>query len=246
MVQSYIKTVSSHGALVNSSLALAAGKALIQKYLKAVGNIDIDSSSWTKSLFKRMGYVRWMKTSSKVKIPDGTRREIEFLFHHEIITTIEKHNVSGSMIIDINQTPLKYVHTTNFTLVEKEATSVTMEGGSDKTWTTGTFRITFSNKFSPMQVTYGGKTVQTFPCFKLPEEFSLSANPAHFSNSSEFTKLFEEVTIPYFQKEQKKLNLSPIQKYLRSLTTIICLANIPLNMTKYYQPLDLTVNGHVT
>ena len=24
----------------------------------------------------------------------------------------------------------------------------------------------------------------------------------------------------------------------------ICLANIPPNMTKYYQPLDLTVNGH--
>ena len=31
MVQSYIKAVSSRGALVNSSLAIAAGKALIQK-----------------------------------------------------------------------------------------------------------------------------------------------------------------------------------------------------------------------
>ena len=71
------QAVSSHGALVNSSLAIVAGKALIQKYPNAVGNIDIDSSSWTNSLFKRMGYVRWMKTSSKVKIPDGARREID-------------------------------------------------------------------------------------------------------------------------------------------------------------------------
>ena len=86
MVQSYIKAVSSRGALVNSSLAKATAKALIQKYPHTVGNIDIDSSSWAKSLFKRMGFVRRMKTSSKVTIPDGARREIEFLFHHEIVT----------------------------------------------------------------------------------------------------------------------------------------------------------------
>ena len=60
MVQSYIKAVSSRDALVNLSLAIAAGKALIQKYSNAVRNIDIDLSKWTKSLFKRMGYVRWM------------------------------------------------------------------------------------------------------------------------------------------------------------------------------------------
>ena len=44
-VQLYIKAVSSRGAIVNSSLAIAAGKALIQKYPNAVGNIDIDSST---------------------------------------------------------------------------------------------------------------------------------------------------------------------------------------------------------
>ena len=58
MVQSYIKAVSSHGAIMNSSLSITAGKVLIQKYPNAVGNIDIDSSSWTKSLFKCMGCIR--------------------------------------------------------------------------------------------------------------------------------------------------------------------------------------------
>ena len=45
MVQSYIKAVSSCGALVNLNQAIAAGRALIQKYPDAVGNIDIDSPS---------------------------------------------------------------------------------------------------------------------------------------------------------------------------------------------------------
>ena len=135
-----------------------------------------------------------------------------------------------------------------------------MEGGSDKGYITGTFGNTFGNEFLPMELIYGGKTVQSLSRFKFPQEFSLSANPAHFSNSSESIKLFEEVIIPYFQKEQKKLNLSQIYKGLiimdvfkgqmtsEVLTNFngnnICLANIPPQMTKYCQLLDLTVNGH--
>ena len=43
------------------------------------------------------------------------------------------------MIIYIDQTPLKYVPTDNFTLAGKGAKSVIMEGGSDKRCITGTF-----------------------------------------------------------------------------------------------------------
>jgi len=66
MVQTYINAVSSSGGLVTRTLANATAKALKTRYLKLVGNIDVDSSSWAKSLFKRMGFVRRMKTSSKV------------------------------------------------------------------------------------------------------------------------------------------------------------------------------------
>ena len=43
-----------------------------------------------------------MKTSSKVSIPDGARKEIEFLFHHEIVSLIEEHDIACSMIINID------------------------------------------------------------------------------------------------------------------------------------------------
>ena len=76
-----------------------------------------------------------------------------------------------------------------------------MEGGSDKRSITGTFSITFSNIFLPIQPNYGGEIVESLPCFKFPQEFSLSANPTHFSNSSKSVKLFEEVMISYLQKE---------------------------------------------
>ena len=167
---------------MNSSLAIAASKAFIHKYPNVVGSINIVLSTWTKSLFKRMGYVRRMKTLSKIKIPDGARRETEFPFHHEIVTMTEKHNIPVSMIINIDQTPLKYVPTSNFILVEHGTTSVTMEGGSDKRYIIGTLSIPFSNKFLPMQLIYDGKIVQSLPHFKFPQEFSLSANPTIFPN----------------------------------------------------------------
>ena len=107
MVQTYIKAVSSRGGLVTRTLANAAAKALMARYPNFVGNIDIDSSSWAKSLFKRMGFVRRMKISSKVSIPEGARKEIELLFHHEIVSLIEEHDIPCSMIINIDQTPLK-------------------------------------------------------------------------------------------------------------------------------------------
>ena len=105
-----------------------------------------------------------METSSKVKIPEGTRREVEFLFHHEIVTTIKKHNIPGSMIINIDQAPLKYVPTSNFTVPEKGATSVAMEGGSVKDG----YSITFSNEFLSMQLIYDEKIVESLYCFKFP------------------------------------------------------------------------------
>ena len=45
MVQTYIKSVSSRGGLITSTLANAAAKALMAKYPNMIANIDIDSSS---------------------------------------------------------------------------------------------------------------------------------------------------------------------------------------------------------
>ena len=259
MVQTYIKAVSSRGDLVTRTLANAAAKALMARYPNLVGNIDVDSSSWAKSLFKRMGFVRRMKTSSKVSIPDGARKEIEFLFHHEIVSLIEEHDIPCSMIINIDQTPLKYVPTGNFTLAAKGSTTVTTEGESDKRCITGTFGITFTNKFLPIQLIYGGKTEQSLPRFNFPEGFSTSVNPTHYSNATESIKLIEEIIVPYLKEERKKLGLEISHKgllimdvFTGQMTTDvldvitknnICVVNVPANMTKFYQPLDLTVNG---
>ena len=67
------------------------------------------------------------------------------------------------------------------------------------------------NKFLPMQLTNVGKTAQSLPKLKFPESFSLSANPKHFSNTTESLKLLDEIIIPYDKSERERLKLEPSQ-----------------------------------
>ena len=207
-----------------------------------------------------MGFVRQRKTSSKIEIPEAARKEIEYLFHHEIVSYKEKFDIPPSLILNLDQTPLKYAPVGNMTMAKKGSASVTIEGSEDKRMITGTFAVTLSGRFLPIQLIYGGKTNQSIPKVSFPKGFSLSANPKHFSNTAESVKFFEEIILPYVKAERESLGLPSDQKALMILDAFtgqmtedvvnkyldnnILLVIVPKNMTKFYQPLDLTVNGY--
>ena len=72
--------------------------------------------------------------------------------------------------------------------------------------------------------------------------------------------MIEEIIVPYLKEERKKLGLEISHKgllimdvFTGQMTTEvldvitknnIVVVKVPANMTKFYQPLDLTVNGH--
>ena len=110
-----------------------------------------------------------------------------------------------------------------------------------------------------MQLIYGGKTVQSLPRFQFPNSFSLSVNEKHYSNTQESLKFFNKIIIPYIKELRLSDDLSANQ-YASVIMDVftgemtsdvlnllrddkILLTNVPTNMTKFYQPLDLTVNG---
>ena len=66
MVQKYIRAYRSRGGPVNSIIAISITKVLITRNSQFnLEHIDLDSSSWAKSLFKRIGLARRMKTTGK-------------------------------------------------------------------------------------------------------------------------------------------------------------------------------------
>ena len=114
-------------------VAIVTAKALIAKsdleYRKA---LDLENSSWTKSLFRRMGFVRRGKTASKPEIPQRAKNEAPLILQHQIVNLVEKYQIASLMLINIDQTPLKYAPVSNQTMVQKRSKHVAIEGSSYK------------------------------------------------------------------------------------------------------------------
>lgn len=201
-----------------------------------------------------MGFVKRMKTTGKVTIPDGAKKEAQLLYLHDIVTLVENYNIPDSLVIKLDQTPLKYVLRANHTLAKKGIRSIEIAGSSDKRAITETFVISLHGDFLPMQLIHGGTTKQSFPRFKFPESFTLIVNPKHYSNTTESIKIIDEVIIPYVKNYRTRLG-KPDQKAVlifdvfrgqitEEVTSHLFIVKVPNNMTHLFQSLDLTVNGH--
>ena len=118
-----------------------------------------------------MGFVRRRGTTAKLEIPDGAFKEAQLLFTHDIVSKVDKYNIPDSLIINIDQTPTKYVPVSRSTLAKKNSKAVAIKGSSDKSSITATFSITFSGKFLPMQLIYERKTTKFLPRFNFPMIF---------------------------------------------------------------------------
>ena len=97
-----------------------------------------------------------------MKISEGVQKESELVYLHTVVSTIEKYQIPKSMVLNLDQTPLKYAPCIRHTLEKKNAKYVAIAGTSYKKAITGTFAITLEAKCLPLQLIYGGKTSESF------------------------------------------------------------------------------------
>ena len=259
-VLKYLTTIRRKGGVVTGGIATAVAKAMISRSDCAMLQaIDIENTSWSRSLMQRAGWSRRKETTGKPPLPKGAVEEAGIIFHHRIAKLVEKYKIPPSMIINIDQTPMKYAPVANFTLNKRGEKDIAIKGIDYKKAITATFGITMKGKILPMQLIYGGKTLRSLPKFKFPTSFSLSVNAKHWSNTTETIKLIDEILTPYLDGERERLQLQPDHKALvvmdvfKGQTNDITYAHfaknnikvgpVPANMTSKYQMLDLTVNG---
>ena len=63
-------------------------------------HLSIEEPSWSKSFFKRMGYVRRLETAGKVKISEKLKEEIETVYLYDIVQNINQHRIPSSIKIN--------------------------------------------------------------------------------------------------------------------------------------------------
>ena len=202
MVQIYWLS-ENRDRLITSAIAVSVAKAIIARNLNFnLGHIDIDSSYWAKSLFHKMDFVKRMKTTGKIEIPEGAKEAAQLLYFHDTVSPVEEHNIPNTLVMNLDQTPLKY------TLAKKGSKSIRIASSAVKRCITGTFVVSLKGDFLPMQLVYGGLQMKCLPRFKFSETFSLSVNPKHFRNTFESIKIIEEVIIMYVEAQRQILGKS--------------------------------------
>ena len=152
-----------------------------------------------------MGFKKQMETTGKVETPEGTRKEAELLYLHNIVTIVKKNEIPHLLIMNLDQTPLKYLSAMNHTIAKQNSKSASIAESSDKRSITGIFPITLNGHFLSIQLIYGGKTMQSLPRFKFPNGFLLSCSPKQFRKAMESIKLINEIIIPYVQSQRREL-----------------------------------------
>ena len=97
-----------------------------------------------------MGFVKRISTTEKVEITERAENEAQLVYLHNIVTIAEEHKVPSCLILNIDQTPLKYIPVERQSLEMKGSKLVLTVGSTDKRSITGTLIITLSGKFLPM------------------------------------------------------------------------------------------------
>ena len=161
---------------------------------------------------------------------------------------ITENKIPPELVLNADQTPCSYKR--RMTMAARKASSVPIKGLTVKRNITLTFVVT--GELLPMQVIYQGKTTASQPRgFKFPRGFAISQNPKHYSNEDETLTLIDKVIVPYVERKRKELKLAPAQKALliwdvfrgQKTTKVLKIVSVPANMTHFFQPLDLAVNG---
>ena len=210
-----------------------------------------------------MGFKRRLATTGKVSISPELHQEIQEAYLYSFVEKIEENDIPASLVLNLDQTPSKFVPDCNKTLAKKESKTVSIAGSADKRMITATFVITLNGDFLPIQLIYGGKTKKSIPAVKFPDEFHVTANHKHYSNEKESLEMMRKIIIPYVEEERRRQHLSnshpavlimdvlkgkmtdAVKKVLKE--NRILLEKVPANLTYLFQPLDVQggPNGYV-
>ena len=264
-----VEALRLKGAPVTASVINSIAKGVViandRSILIEHGGYLSFNSDWGKNVLYRMEkegkkMTRRCATTSKIPVAPGIINEVKLNFQRKIKAAQSKYSIPDDLIINFDQTPLSYVCSPNHTLHQCGAKSVPLIGKGKTKQITGTFTVTKSGVFLPMQLIYQGKTARCLPRdIEFPDGFIACYTENHWSNEEKVIQLLEEVIFPFITSKRAEHELAADQRALlifdmfKAHTTekVLDLIEenscevvfVPANMTHLFQPLDLTING---
>lgn len=259
-VQQYLRGVREAGGVVSAKIAMAAARGILlscnrSRPAEFGGDVELNRQ-WAYSLLKRMKFVKRKATTAKSKhsTADFTRLKQQFLA--DVVTTVEMEEIPAELILNWDQTGIKIVPSSTWTMEAQGSRRVEAVGVNDKRLTTAVFCGTLTGDFLLVQVIYQGTTDRCHPRYQFPSDWDITHSPKHWSNEQTMVQYVENIIIPYvaarrasFEDETPALVIMDNFKgQITSAVTELLEANnihvvlLPPNTTDSLQPMNLSVN----
>ena len=259
-VKVFIKSTRESGSIVNTETVMGTARGVVISHdatllVENSEYINI-TKDWAQRLLQRMNLVK-RKGTTKVKVFPSNFEKLKKQFLLDVRTVVAMEEIPKELIINWDQTGMKYVPVSNWTFEEKGAKRVEIAGLDDKHQITVLLSCTMDGKLLPTQVIYAGKTPACLPKVQYPADWYLTYSENHWSNEHTMMGYLHNILIPYVNATCDSLKLSKTHpavvifdtfkgqttpSFLDSLEENILVVEIPPNCTDRLQLLDLAVN----
>ncbi len=257
-VQLYLKNVRKGGGVVSSRIAMAAARGVLLSYdkyrLAEFGGPVLLNRHWAYSLLKRMNFVKRKASTAKSKYTGSDFEEVKKNFLDEVVTTVTMEEIPPELILNWDQTGIKIVPSSTWTMDQRGSKRVEMTGVDDKRQITAVFCGTLTGDFLPVQLIYKGKTPRCHPKFKFPSGWHVTHSPKHWANEETMIQYIDHIVLPYLEAVRETENApalvimdnfkgqitAKVNCILEENNVHVCL--LPPNTTDLLQPMDISVN----
>ena len=167
---------------MNFQIAVATAKGVVSakdaNLLAENGGPLLITKDWAKRLLGRMGLVKRQATT-KAKVTPTNFRSVKKQYLADIRSIVFIEDISADLIINWDQTGVKYVPVANWTMEVKGSKWVEVAGTDDNRQITALLSCTLSGKCLPIPLVYVGKSPACLPKVAFPPDWHVTFTPNH-------------------------------------------------------------------
>lgn len=142
-VQMYLKKVREGGGVISARIVVAAARGILLTCNRSMlaeygGHVELNVD-WAYSLLRRMKFVQRKVTTAKSKHAVAEFRELKEQFLAEVVATVEMEEIPPELILNWDQTGIKIVPSSTWTMERQGTKRVDLVGAGDKRLITAVF-----------------------------------------------------------------------------------------------------------
>lgn len=143
LVRTYVAKIREGGGIVTARIVVAAARGILLHYDKSMlaeygGHAQLNLH-WAYSLLGRMNFVKRKATTSKSKHTVANFDQLKQALLDDIVTTVEMEEIPLELVLNWDQTGIKIVPASSWTMDVSGAKRVEVVGANDKRMITAVF-----------------------------------------------------------------------------------------------------------